>query len=86
MYEFTTYKTSTWPSGGSDYEFDEEGPAWRSVAGDPPRKGHAFAVYVSELDIWYCGPDPTGGYMYRKNQIPDDKVYNPNASLEEKCD
>ena len=56
------------------------------MTGDPPRKGHAFAVYVSELDIWYCGPDPMGEYMYRKNQIPDDKVYNPNASLEEKCD
>ena len=25
VYEFTVYKTTTWPSGGSDYEFDEEG-------------------------------------------------------------
>ena len=88
VYEFTTYKTSTWPSGGSNYETDGEGKCSRVAASDTdrPTKGYDFVVYVSDLNVWYFGEDPNGDYMYRKNKIPDDKVYNANSSLEEKCD
>ena len=86
VFEVTVSKTSEWPSrtGSSDgFTTEDTGKCDRSE-NSPPNKKHDNVLYVSELGKWYV-LDGKGEYMYAKNMLNAENVYDPSSSLAERC-
>ena len=86
VFEVTVSKTSEWPSrtGSSDgFTVEDTGKCDRSE-NSPPNKKHDNVLYVSELGKWYV-LDGKGKYMYAKNVLNAENVYDPSSSLAERC-